>query len=196
MKCPSCSVEVRVFSPEWQAQRESPAKRCPACAREAEVVFRAKPFLAWFLLSGLAVAGVMLAFGASPPAATLFGLASGMMIALFPSLELRIVTRNRTGTRAVLNKSIDLPVWLSPAPWLRSLGRALWALGSLIVLVVVVGFGVPPPWSGFLLAVLGTLGVWRREVSLSWFKLNGGGALAYAGGLLLAGVVLVVRHYA
>jgi hypothetical protein len=138
----------------------------------------------------------MLAFGATTPTAIAVGLMSGMMIALFSSLELRIVPRNETSVRAVLNKSIDLPAWLSPAPWLRSLGRALWALGSLVTLIVVIGFGVPPPWSGLLLAALGALGLWRREVSLSWFKLKGGGAVLYAGALLLTGVVLVVRHYA
>jgi hypothetical protein len=198
MKCPSCSVEVRVFSPEWQAQRESPVKKCPVCARdvEVEVVFRAKPFFVWFLLSGLAVAGVMLAFGTSPPAAVLYGLMSGMMIALFPSLELQTVNRNKTGVRAVLNKPINLPAWLSPGPWLRSLGRALWALGSFVTLIAVIGFGVPPPWSGFLLAAFGALGLWRREVSLSWFTLKGSGAVAYAGALLLTGLVLVVRYYA
>jgi len=195
MKCQSCSNDVAIFSAEWQSQRDSAVKKCPSCGREVEAVLGARPFFTWFILSGIVIAGIALAVGSPLAVAILYGATSGLLFAVFPSFQLRAPLKP-TGVRSVLNKSIDLPQWLEPAPWARSVGRAMWAAGSLLVMAVAVSLGVPAPWSGFLLAGLGALGIWRREVHMSWFKLAGGGAVAYAASLLLVGLGLLVHHYA
>ena len=198
MKCQNCSFEVALFSPEWQAQRDSPTKNCPACHQEVETVFGAKPFLVWLLVSCTAISSVIWAFGSSWPMAFASAFVYGMFIALFLSLEMRSVIRSPANEPTVLKKAIHLPAWLSPAPWVRSVGHAIWAIGDLVLMVVLTGLFVPSPWSGFLLTTLGIIGLRQRKVWVSIslkLKLEGSDAFAYSAVLLLVGTCMIIFHY-
>jgi hypothetical protein len=196
MNCQNCKAEVGVFSSEWQSQRDLPTKRCPSCSREVEVVFGARSFITWLFVSGAIVGGIIRLFGTPWPYAISTGFTTGLTFALFSSLELRVQHQDPGNIRSKLNKPIALPDWLNAPSWLRSIGRAAWATGSLIFLVVVIAVSIPSPWSDLLLLAIGAIGVWRREVWLSWFKLDGYGALAYSAALIFAGVGFLVHHYA
>ena len=196
MKCPNCLVEIDRFSPKWQAQRDCPTKKCPVCHQEVETVFGAKPFLVWLLLSCMAISGIKVAFGSSWPMAFASSLIYGMLIALFLSREMRSVTRSPANEPAVPRKSIHLPSWMSSSPGLRSLGRAIWGIGSLVLMVALISLEVPSPWPGLLLTALGIIGLWRQKVWISpKLKLEGSGALAYSAVLFLVGTCIVVFHY-
>lgn len=194
MKCPNCSSDVAVFSAQWQSQRDSAAKKCPSCNTEVEAVFGARAFITWFVLAGFTVAGILLVFGASPPAAISYAATSGFMLALLCSLQLRTPIQ-ATAVRSILNRPINLPQRFHPPPWFITISHVTWALASVLLTIFAVSIGLPTPWSGLLLACFGLLGIWRREVHLSWFKLVGKSALTYAVALLVVGVGLLARHY-
>jgi hypothetical protein len=193
MKCKKCSGEVRVFSPEWQNQREAPVKICPLCCTEVRAVFGASSFAKWFLIAGTVIAIVTFGFSRSAILATLYGLTFGMFVALLPSLELHPIIHSESSARRVLNRSIELPGWLGPNAWLGSLARGIWALGSYLFLLVAVAVGFPPPWGGVLLIFLGAISlVPRVQSSSTTSELP---ARIGAIGMLVIGVALVFHNY-
>ena len=194
MICSKCSAKVGVFSPEWQSQRELTGRRCPACGASVEVVFGAKTFGTWVLGSAAIIAAVMLVFDAPWSLAVFNGLLFGTLIAFFPSMELRPVAERNTGIRAALNRRIELPSWLEPPPALRASARAIWAVGSYLVLLAAITLNIPPPWSGALLLFMGAIGLSKPSPNLNKFQVT---ALRVGAiGLLFLGVILFVHHYA
>lgn len=44
LKCPHCAERIGLFTKEWQSQRNSEEKTCPACTKKVKVTFSGKRF--------------------------------------------------------------------------------------------------------------------------------------------------------
>ena len=196
MKCSSCKFEVGVFSSEWQTQRELEIRTCPSCSAEVEAVFNGSVFTKWLIASSAGIAAITYLFIRSAPLALTSGLVFGMLVAFFPSLELRPRTHVNSAATSLLNRSINLPAWLKPPAWLVKLTSFVWAVGSYLFLLIAVAFGVPFPWSALLLFMLSAISLLRRASSDRNTTPGAIGCKVRAIGMLVGGIGLVVHRYA
>ena len=184
-----------MFSPEWQIQRELKIKRCPFCGVEVEAVFGGATYTRWLVASGAGIAAFIFLFTESASIALSNGLVFGMVVAFFPSLELRPRPCVSSGVSRALNRSIDLPAWLKPPAWVAQFAGSTWAVGSYLFLLIAITLGVPFPWSAVLLVALGAIGLMRRTSASGEPAAAAIGSKTGAMGMLALGMVLVVHHY-
>ena len=194
MICPRCSAGIQILSPEWQKQRELSSKSCPTCKGTVEIVWDGTRFAAWVFATIALVGGLMAALGTAWPLALFLAFMLGVIVALVPSMVMRVPIAEGTGIRATLYRPRALPPWLNP-PWLRVICRMLGAVVSVLAMIVLVLSYLPSPWGGMFLSVLGAFGLWKRTFMLPWFQLKGALAQVSSGALLAIGIFICVRSY-
>ena len=195
MICPHCSFDIKLLSDQWQSQRDASSKHCPACSGSVEIVLDGKTFARWFGgTAGVMFVG-MLAAGLDWLPALFLGFMFGASISVLPSISLRTRKKSAGGWRALLNRPVFLPEWLTPSERTKKLGQCVWAALSVLAVVLITLLNIPSPWSGVLLLCAGGFGLWRRTIWLSWFKLEGNGAIAYSTLLMLIGAAVVFTTY-
>ena len=101
------------------------------------------------------------------------------------------------GLMHALRSDRTLPRWLSPAPWMRTTGKALWAGSSCLFGM---GFGAVAPWAPFggVLLVLAGVAVamdGAPKVQFDLLAIRGIAARLYGAAWLLAGLALLARHW-
>jgi hypothetical protein len=194
MICPRCSAEIKIFSPEWQKQRELSSRSCPECKGEVEILWDGTRFAAWLFATVAVVGGLMIVVGVAWPLALFLAFMLGALVAMVPSMVMSVPLAEGTGIRATLYRPRALPPWLSQK-WLRALGRILGAVVSVLVITVLISAYIPSPWSGMLLSVLGAFGLWKRAFILPWLQLKGSLAQASSGALVVIGIAICVHSY-
>lgn len=86
-----------------------------------------------------------------------------------------------------LRRDRTLPRWLSPAPWVRTTAKALWAVFSCLFGMGLAAAAPFAPFGGLLLVLVGA--------AIAMDGAEGTGAGLYGAEWLLAGLVLLARHW-
>jgi hypothetical protein len=96
-----------------------------------------------------------------------------------------------------LRRDRTLPRWLSPAPWMRTTAKALWAVFSCLFGMGLAAVAPFAPFGGLLLVLVGAAIAMdgAPKVHFDLYAIEGIGARLYGAAWLLAGLALLARHW-